>query len=93
VSGYLGFRIGRQSQNQFWETGGMDFELIPQWTVFFNAARGWAAEDGVFPRVDSETLYDIGGGITLGDVGVYAAYPLTGTDQDVQIVVRLERRF
>lgn len=93
VSGYLGFRIGRQSRNQFWETGGMDLELVPQWTLFVNAARGWAADDPVFPRTDSETLYDVGGGILMGDVGVFAAYPLTGTDQDIQIVVRLERRF
>jgi hypothetical protein len=67
-------------------------EMSPDWTVFFNAGRGWTV-DGLG---DTETLMDIGLGLYLGDLGVYYAFPLTedaGGDQNGTFFIRLSRRF
>jgi hypothetical protein len=42
---------------------------------------------------DTETLYDVGAGIVLGDFGVYGAVPLTGDDRSLRFFVRLGARF
>jgi hypothetical protein len=71
-----------------------DGDAHPNWIVFFDAARGWAhAESEQRGAADSETLYDVGAGILLGDVGVYAAVPLTGPERGARFFIRLGPRF
>ncbi len=71
-----------------------DIDANPNWIVFFDAARGWAQrESEQRGAVDTETLYDAGAGILLGDVGVYAAVPLTGSERGVRFFIRLGPRF
>jgi hypothetical protein len=71
-----------------------DFDAHPNWVVFFDAARGWAHDEakqrGAF---DTETLYDVGAGLLLGDLGIYTAIPLTGEDRDLRFFIRLGPRF
>ena len=71
-----------------------DVDAHPNWVVFFDAARGWA-HDAAKARGagDTETLYDAGAGILLGDVGIYGAVPLTGEDRGLRFFVRLGARF
>lgn len=71
-----------------------DFDASPNWIVFFDAARGWANDDSrLRGAADTETLYDVGAGILLGDVGIYTAVPLTGEDRSLRFFVRLGPRF
>ena len=42
---------------------------------------------------DTGILSDAGAGITLGDLGVFAAIPLRGEDRSVRFFVRLGARF
>ena len=94
VEGYLGFRIGRESDDIREEHIGLNLELVPRWILFFDAAQAWAQGDlGPFPRSDEDRKYDAGGGIALGDLGFYLAVPLKGDDDDVKFVVRLGARF
>ena len=74
----------------FVKNGAMNAEAI----VFFDAARGWANDDSrLRGAADTETLYDVGAGILLGDVGIYTAVPLTGEDRSLRFFVRLGPRF
>jgi outer membrane protein assembly factor BamA len=71
-----------------------DVDAHPNWVLFFDAARGWA-HDAAKARgaIDTETLYDVGAGILLGDFGIYGAVPLTGDDRALRFFVRLGARF
>jgi hypothetical protein len=67
-------------------------EFAPDWTVFFNAGKGWTV-DGMG---ETETLMDLGLGLYLGDLGVHYAFPLTedaSGDRDGIFFIRLTRRF
>jgi hypothetical protein len=69
-------------------------DASPNWMLFFNAGKGWAVGDSrTRGAVDTEVLYDAGAGVMLGDIGFYAAIPLTGNDRDVRFLVRLGARF
>ena len=71
-----------------------DGDASPNWIVFFDAARGWAqSESKLRGAADTETLYDVGAGILLGDVGIYGAVPLTGAERGIRFFVRLGPRF
>jgi hypothetical protein len=71
-----------------------DVDASPNWVVFFDAARGWAHDESKNRgAVDTETLYDVGAGILLGDVGIYGAVPLTGDERSIRFFVRLGPRF
>ena len=71
-----------------------DGNADPNWIIFFDAARGWAGDEAQLRgAADTETLYDLGGGILLGDAGLYAAVPLTGENRSVRFFVRLGPRF
>ena len=64
------------------------------WIVFFDAARGWAhAGSESRGATDTRALYDVGAGILLGDLGIYGAVPLTGSDRGMKFFVRLGPRF
>jgi outer membrane protein assembly factor BamA len=78
-------------EDEDWDWG---VSASPNWVVFFDAARGWAHEDSKSRGArDTETLYDVGAGILLGDVGLYTAVPLTGDDRGLRFFVRLGPRF
>jgi hypothetical protein len=78
-------------ENDDWD---WDIDASPNWIVFFDAARGWAHADSELRGArDTETLYDVGAGILLGDVGIYTAVPLTGEDRGLRFFVRLGPRF
>ena len=94
LEGYFGFRLGddldlRDAPVQ------VNFELVPRWIVFFDAAKAWAQGDiGGFSRNDEDTVYDVGGGIALGDLGFFVAIPLEDElDRGAHFVVRLGSRF
>ncbi len=71
-----------------------DIDLSADWAFFVDVARGWAYEDLTFvDRGDTETMADVGFGLLFDEAGVYAAIPITGDDQSLRVVVRLQRRF
>jgi hypothetical protein len=64
------------------------------WTVFFDAGRGWALEkDRIAGRSNTEMLYDVGAGVILGGFGIYGAVPLDSRDRGMRFFVRLGPRF
>lgn len=85
-----GFDVWDEEDDDWdWDVSGS-----PNWIVFFDAARGWANEGSQSRGAqDTETLYDVGAGILLGDVGLYAAAPLNGEDRGLRFFVRLGPRF
>ncbi len=69
-----------------------DFD--PTIVLFYNAGAAWDTRDGFLDHLtDSDNwLADIGGGIELGGLGFYTAYPLTGSG-GFNFIVRLSARF
>lgn len=65
-------------------------DLTVAWILFLDAGRGWSYSPG---GSDTETLADVGAGITLGDLGLFWAYPMNGEDRRVNFFVRLQHRF
>jgi hypothetical protein len=72
-----------------------------QWVLFADAGRGWLVgprlgdlrfAKGTFPPLDSYRA-DAGVGIDLAPVGLYLAKALSGPAQDLNFVIRLQRRF
>jgi hypothetical protein len=61
--------------------------LSPEWTVFVDTGRGWAAD-----APDEPLAADVGAGILVDRLGVYFAVPLTGRG-GVNLFVRLGPRF
>ena len=75
-----------------WDRRGPNFDAGVDWTLFFDAARGWVIgnEPG---RSDTATLYDAGAGLVIGGFGIYGAVPLEGDDRGLRFFVRLGPRF
>lgn len=71
-----------------------NIDTHPSWIFFFDAGRGWA-QDASKARgaIDTGALYDAGAGIVIGDVGIYGAVPLTGSERGLKLFVRLGPRF
>ena len=78
-----------------WDRGRDRFHADFEWSIFFDAGRGWAlsADDPQVPRYDTDTLMDVGFGFWLGELGVLAAVPLDTEDHPVRWFLRLEHRF
>lgn len=75
---------------------GNDIDLgeMPGWVVFFDVGRAWterAARDGRTGGQD-DFAADFGAGLRLGRLGVYWAFPLSGSDRGVNFFVRLRPR-
>lgn len=71
-----------------------DVSANPNWVVSFDAARGWAhSESKQRGAYDTETLYDVGAGLLIGDLGIYGAVPLTGEDRSLRFFIRVGPRF
>lgn len=71
-------------------------DFTPSWSVFFDAGRGWSLADPQSPAFlgpDSETMMDIGVGLHLGAFGLYWAWPLSGSDKDMNFFLRIDHRF
>jgi hypothetical protein len=89
--GSLHFDFGYPGWDGDWD---WHVDADPSWVAFFDAGRGWALDGPAsFGRADTGNLYDAGVGVLLGDVGVYAAVPLTGRTRTLNIFVRLGSRF
>lgn len=72
----------------------LDLDSHPNWILFFDAGRGWArGESKARGAADTGALYDAGAGIVIGDVGIYGAVPLTGSERGVKFFVRIGPRF
>jgi hypothetical protein len=78
-----------------WSSGG-DLDLRPRWVAFLNAGRGWtrspAGQEDLVP-VDEDTHLDGGLGLSVGDLGLYLAVPLSGGGSGANFFVRLDHRF
>ena len=70
-------------------------DLQPRWSFFANVGRGWSLGEGVGPgtRTDTDTMADVGAGLYLGALGVYATMPVTGQQRRPGLFVRLTHRF
>jgi hypothetical protein len=94
----LGFGFGDPDRDDdddwdWWDD--VEIDLDPTWVVFFDAGRGWAYDDGIFGADrDTGTLYDVGVGFLIDELGFYAALPLNSeVDQEPRFFIRLGRRF
>lgn len=72
------------------------------WVMFFDAGRGWmvgdpTADESTYPkdRLPGMDTFrtDVGVGIDVGGIGVYAAKALSRPEEPVNFFVRLQRRF
>lgn len=91
IGGFNDWDDDEDGDNDDW---GWNVDAHPNWILFLDAARGWAlSESQTRGARDTETLYDIGAGIMLGDIGIYGAVPLSGEDRDLKFFVRLGARF
>lgn len=99
--GNLSFNLNLGSHRDADESGWSwypDIDLSPSWVMFFDAGRGWSLADNavtlpVFRGTNTSTLMDVGGGISLGDVGFFLAWPLNGGDKNVTFFLRIAHRF
>ncbi|MFW6200282.1 MAG: hypothetical protein ACOC8K_06910 [Gemmatimonadota bacterium] len=88
----LGGGAGEGGAAPRWGSG---LELRPRWAAFLNAGRGWSRSlpGDPFTRTDESTQLDVGIGITVRNLGVYLAQPLTGDGRRPNFFVRLDHRF
>ncbi|HUP88684.1 MAG TPA: hypothetical protein VM100_05025 [Longimicrobiales bacterium] len=92
---YTSYGCDRTAMGSIEYRGGFDIheyniDSHPNWIFFFDAGRGWS-KNGV--KANTGMLYDVGGGIVIGDVGIYGAVPLTGSERSLKFFVRLGPRF
>jgi hypothetical protein len=93
--GGLNLRFGDDDESEHRRHRHWDIDIEPDWTVFFDAGRGWSY-DGSTPglvRTSQRTLFDAGAGFIFGGLGVFAAVPLTGEERPLRLFVRLGNRF
>ena len=72
-----------------------------QWVVFADAGRGWLVGERQgelrYPRGELPALgtfrTDVGAGIDVGPLGLYLAKSLSRPSQDLNFLIRLQRRF
>lgn len=90
----LDLSFGRGLDDELAWPGWVGWGSGPEWSLFANAGRGWAGDDwGPLQRADTETLFDVGAGILLQNLGVYFAIPWNGDDRRANLFARWERRF
>lgn len=65
------------------------------WVLFFDAGRAWTDADERFGRTRGQNDFsaDAGLGIRLGDIGLYAVLPLSGSARGTSVFIRLGPRF
>jgi hypothetical protein len=70
-----------------------------QWVVFADAGRGWLTGPGAGPLAArglpslSSFRSDLGAGLDLGGVGIYAAKGVSTPGEPINVILRLQRRF
>ena len=72
------------------------FDFRPSWSVFFDAAQAWSMSDPAdadFLGPDTKVLMDLGAGFSMGALGLYWAYPLTGEGGKGNLFLRIAHRF
>ncbi len=73
---------------------GWTVDSHPNWIVFFDAGKGWVQNEAKLAgAANTGALYDVGGGILIGDFGIYGAVPLNGSDRGMKFFIRLGPRF
>jgi hypothetical protein len=85
-------RFGDRDDDRRGDRWPHSFHTNVDWTLFFDAAKGWRFDDSG-DRLDTGMLYDAGIGVILGDFGVYGAVPLTGDERNLRLFIRLGPRF
>ncbi|MDX1632784.1 MAG: BamA/TamA family outer membrane protein, partial [Thermoanaerobaculia bacterium] len=90
--GTVGRGGGDEGETPSWGSG---VELRPRWAAFLNAGRGWSDSlvGDPFTRSDESTQLDVGVGLTVRNLGLYLAQPLTGDGRRPNFFVRLDHRF
>ncbi|HEX7117300.1 MAG TPA: hypothetical protein VF212_00835 [Longimicrobiales bacterium] len=75
---------------------GWDIDLgeTPGWVVFFNAGRAWTERVARNGRTEGQDDFaaDFGAGLRLGRLGLYWAFPLSGSEDSVNFFVRIGSR-
>ena len=90
--GGFGFEVGHSHDEDHDHEWSFDTDV--DWTLFFDAGRGWALEQNrLLGRSDTRNLYDAGAGIILGGLGIYGAVPIDSDDRGIRVFVRLGPRF
>lgn len=94
--GDLGIDFELFRRDAAWENDWIDWGWYfdPTWTIFFDVGHGWANGDlASLRREDTGILADAGVGFLIGDLGIYAALPLEGSNRKATFSLRLGRRF
>lgn len=79
------WREDADPDDRVWDFG---WDMSPDWALFVDAGRGWSFGE----RPDERMRVDVGAGLLLERIGLYAALPLTGGG-GVNVFVRLGPRF
>jgi len=83
--------------SRWWQPG---FDMSPAWVLYADAGRGWTTPTGQpgighgkgLPPLKSFRT-SLGAGIDFGGIGIYLAKAVTTSDEPVNVIVRLGRRF
>jgi hypothetical protein len=72
----------------------LSIDFDPDFVFFYNAGAAWNTDAGFLDHLTTSDNWvaDVGGGLELGDLGVFLAYPLAGSG-GLNFFVRLGRRF
>lgn len=72
----------------------IDLGEVPGWVVFFDVGRAWTERVAREGRTGGQDDFaaDFGAGLRFGRLGVYWAFPLSGSDRGVNFFVRLRPR-
>ena len=79
------WREESEGEDRVWDFG---WDMSPDWALFVDAGRGWSFDD----RDAGPVRVDVGAGILLDRLGLYAALPLTG-GSGINVFLRLGPRF
>ncbi|HSG80655.1 MAG TPA: BamA/TamA family outer membrane protein, partial [Gemmatimonadota bacterium] len=71
----------------------VDFD--PAIVLFYDAGAAWDTDEDFYDHltIGDNWIADLGAGFELGGLGLYFAYPLVGSDKNLQVVLRLAARF
>ncbi|MFN0098338.1 MAG: hypothetical protein ACKVS7_06680 [Gemmatimonadaceae bacterium] len=83
--------------DRWWQPG---FDMSPAWVLYADAGRGWKTPTGQ-PGIGhakgipplSTFRTSIGAGIDFGSIGIYLAKAVSTSDEPVNVIVRMGRRF
>jgi surface antigen Omp85-like protein len=79
-----------EDDDEEWDDGDHDIDADFGWVLFADVGRGWALDPDFR---DEETAADVGLGVLLGRLGVYAAFPVSDGVGEPRFFIRLNPRF